>query len=300
VHVVELEALHLSAVDERRIGRGQRLRRAPDRGRARGIEAAERRLQDAAPFERGAIDRAAERIQHEQLDALAHLVWNLLVAKPGHEAGDIAGVDVVAAGVFCHAKSGPQRDVKAASARLFRRNLDSVDSAVYSPHHPAFGEHATHPAGRNAAQLLAQTRGAVAARVMMARSSASSPPAHTAGDFATERLAAYAVALKFEDLPRTVVERAKHCLADSIACAVFGRQFPWSEMVLAEALASGEGGPCRLPGLAGKGLHVPQAAFALGAFAHAFEYDNMRKPGAGVHAGATVALPALAMAQAVK
>src|SRR4051794_27358503 len=111
--------------------------------------------------------------------------------------------------------------------------------------------------------MVAQTRGAVAAPRDMARSPTSSPPARMAGDLATERLAAYSVALKFDALPRTVVERAKHCLADSIACAVFGRQFPWSEMVLAEALATGEGGPCRIPGVAGKGLHAPQAAFAL-------------------------------------
>ncbi len=135
----------------------------------------------------------------------------------------------------------------------------------------------------------------------MARSTTTTTTAkRTSGDLATERLAAYAAAMKFEDLPRAVVERAKHCLIDAVACAVFGRQFPWSQMVLDEALATGEGGPCRIPGVAGKTLHVPQAALVLGAFAHAFEYDNLRKPGAGVHAGATVALPALAMAQAMK
>ncbi len=69
-------------------------------------------------------------------------------------------------------------------------------------------------------------------------------------------------------------------------------------MVLEEALATGAGGPCRLPGVPDKSLHVPQAALALGAFSHAFELDNLRKPAAGVHGGATVALPALAMAQA--
>src|ERR687892_414017 len=69
-------------------------------------------------------------------------------------------------------------------------------------------------------------------------------------------------------------------------------------LTLEEAVASGDGGPCRLPGVTGHGLHVPQAALALGTFAHAFELDNLRSPGAGVHGGATVALPALMMAQA--
>src|SRR5439155_1006907 len=56
--------------------------------------------------------------------------------------------------------------------------------------------------------------------------------------------------------------------------------------------------PCRLPGVK-EGLHVPQAALVLGALSHAFEYDNLSKPGMGVHPGATVALPAFTMAQAL-
>src|SRR4029079_11681771 len=115
---------------------------------------------------------------------------------------------------------------------------------------------------------------------------------------AAQQLADFAVALTFDDLPASAVTLAKHCLIDAIACAVYGQRFPWSAMVLAEATASGAGGPCRLPGVDGQRLHVPQAALALGTFAHAFELDNLRMPGSGVHGGATVALPALAMAQA--
>ena len=115
---------------------------------------------------------------------------------------------------------------------------------------------------------------------------------------AAERLADYAVALRFEDIPTSAIARARQCLIDAVACAVFGRKLPWSQMVLAEALASGAGGPCRLPGIPDARLHAPQAALALGAFSHAFELDNLRQPSCGVHGGATVALPALAMAQA--
>jgi 2-methylcitrate dehydratase PrpD len=116
---------------------------------------------------------------------------------------------------------------------------------------------------------------------------------------AAEQLAAYAVSLRFDDLPAHVIERAKHCLIDAIGCAIFGRRFPWSAMVLAEASATGAGGPCLLPGTPAIRLHAPQAALALGAFAHAFELDNLRKPSTGVHPGANAALPALVMAQAV-
>src|SRR4051794_25093598 len=104
-----------------------------------------------------------------------------------------------------------------------------------------------------------------------------------AGATAAQELASYACSLRFDDLPPSPIARAKHCLIDAVGCAIFGQRFPWSAIVLDEALASGEGGPCRLPGVADKHLHVPQAALALGAFAHAFELDSLSKPGMGVH-----------------
>ena len=44
-------------------------------------------------------------------------------------------------------------------------------------------------------------------------------------------------------------------------------------------------------------LHAPMAAFANGALAHAFEMDNLTWPNSGVHPGATMFVPALAVAQ---
>ena len=80
VHVVELEALHLRAVDQRGIGRGQRAVGAPDRGR-RGSRRASRTCPgDPAPFQIGAVDAAAERVEDQELQPLAHVCGNLLVA----------------------------------------------------------------------------------------------------------------------------------------------------------------------------------------------------------------------------
>ncbi len=114
---------------------------------------------------------------------------------------------------------------------------------------------------------------------------------------AIETLAQFATGLKYVDLPPKVIERAKACLIDAVGCAAFGARFPWSQMVLEQAKSTGSGGPVRLPGIAGVNLHVQPAALALGTFSHAFELDSLRNPSAGVHPGATVALPALAMAQ---
>jgi 2-methylcitrate dehydratase PrpD len=126
--------------------------------------------------------------------------------------------------------------------------------------------------------------------------------AQKAADATTEPAAAvlarFVTGLRYEHIPPRVVERAKQCLADAVACAAFGRRFPWSRIVLDEALSTGERGACRIPGEPGVRLSEPKAALVLGAFAHAFELDNLRKPGAGAHPGATVALPALAVAEA--
>lgn len=116
---------------------------------------------------------------------------------------------------------------------------------------------------------------------------------------AAQRLAGYAAGLRFEDLPEDVVRLAKYCLIDACACAIHGSRLPWSRIVLEMTLSSAGAGPCGLLDVFPRGLPPAPAALCLGAFAHAFELDSLRKPGAGVHPGATVAMPALAVAQAV-
>ena len=104
VDVVELKALHLGAVEQRRMRRRQFPISAPDRGRARGVERFERAAQNAAPFEIGAIDGAAERIENEEFYPLADLGGNLLIGQAGDEFGDFSRVNVVGAGMGGHAQ----------------------------------------------------------------------------------------------------------------------------------------------------------------------------------------------------
>ena len=96
VHVIEFETLHLCAVDERGMRRGDFLFGAPYRAGLRGVEFAEPLLHDARPFEVGAVERAAERIEHQQLDAREHIGRDVLVTQRGNEFGNAAGVLVVA------------------------------------------------------------------------------------------------------------------------------------------------------------------------------------------------------------
>lgn len=113
----------------------------------------------------------------------------------------------------------------------------------------------------------------------------------------TTRLADYAVSCRFEDLPSDVVERAKQCIADTIATVIFGYELPWSKIVVGYAERNGAGGNSRILGLGGARVHAPAAALANGALAHAFEMDNLTWPSTGVHPGATLLAPALAVAQ---
>jgi 2-methylcitrate dehydratase PrpD len=113
----------------------------------------------------------------------------------------------------------------------------------------------------------------------------------------TVRLARYAAALRYEDLPSEIVTQAKECIADTVAAIICGAGLPWSRIVVAYAERTGLGGKCHILGAGGPSVTAPAAALANGALAHAFELDSLTRPGAGVHPGATLLPPALALAQ---
>jgi len=113
----------------------------------------------------------------------------------------------------------------------------------------------------------------------------------------TIQLAEYAAAVKYEDLPPAVVQRAKDCIADTVAVILFGYDLPWSRIVVDYAKRNGAGGRSRILGAGDVHVHAPAAALANGAMAHAFEMDNLTQPNSGCHPGATSFTAALALAQ---
>jgi len=78
------------------------------------------------------------------------------------------------------------------------------------------------------------------ANAASAETEASSHKAETAHE--TERLAAYAAALRYEDLPPAVIQRAKDCIIDGVATVSYGAELPWSRMIIAYAQRYGAGG----------------------------------------------------------
>jgi 2-methylcitrate dehydratase PrpD len=113
----------------------------------------------------------------------------------------------------------------------------------------------------------------------------------------TVKLAEYAAGLRYEDLPQDVIQRAKDCITDAVATNFYGNALPWSQMIIAYAQRSGPGGTSRILGSGGPTVQASAAALANGALTHAFELDTLTKPGTGCHPGATVFVPALAVAQ---
>ena len=95
MHVVEFETLYLRAVHQRSVRRGEFQMRAPHVAGARRIHAGERVLQYPAPRKVGAVERAAERIEHQQFDACFYLGRYRIVGEAGHKLRDAAGVGII-------------------------------------------------------------------------------------------------------------------------------------------------------------------------------------------------------------
>ncbi len=113
----------------------------------------------------------------------------------------------------------------------------------------------------------------------------------------TVTLANYAAALRYEDLPASVVRRTKDCITDTVAAILYGEKLPWSRIIIAHAQRTGPGGKSQILSAGGAPVQAPLAALAHGAMAHAFELDNLTDPDSGSHPGATMFSSALAVAQ---
>jgi 2-methylcitrate dehydratase PrpD len=105
---------------------------------------------------------------------------------------------------------------------------------------------------------------------------------------ATKDLAAFAAALRYEDIPAGVVERIKTSVLDSIGCCVFGATLPWTQSVQAMVEEEGAAPVASLFG-SGRKTSVAGAVLVNATAGHAFELDDIHKESI-VHPG-SIALP---------
>ncbi len=116
---------------------------------------------------------------------------------------------------------------------------------------------------------------------------------------ASQALAQYAASLKYEQIPPEVVERAKDCLIDTVAACALGAYMPWTQTVIEYAQRNSAAGESSVLGTDIK-VRAPFACLCNGAAAHAFELDALCEPSVGMHPGAALAVPGLAVAQGRK
>lgn len=93
---------------------------------------------------------------------------------------------------------------------------------------------------------------------------------------ATRDLARFAAGLRFEDLPDTVVERAKLCLLDGIGVCLHGAALPWTRILREVVLAEGAAAQATIWGSGAK-APLAQAVLVNGSADHAFEMDDSHK-----------------------
>ena len=111
----------------------------------------------------------------------------------------------------------------------------------------------------------------------------------------TRGIAEFVAGLRYEAIPGAVIERIKLLMLDSLGCAIFGAELPWSR-ILRQALAkvdTSEG--CAVWGT-GERLSAPHAALVNGTLVQSFELDDVHRVGV-LHVGAVTLPGVLAIAE---
>jgi 2-methylcitrate dehydratase PrpD len=106
----------------------------------------------------------------------------------------------------------------------------------------------------------------------------------------TRGIAEFVSGLRYEDIPGDVRQRIKLLMLDSIGCALYGADLPWTR-ILQEALGEVDtSSGCTVWGTSRR-LSAPHAALVNGTQVQGFELDDVHRQGV-LHVGAVV-LPAL-------
>ncbi|KAF2160320.1 hypothetical protein M409DRAFT_29174 [Zasmidium cellare ATCC 36951] len=112
---------------------------------------------------------------------------------------------------------------------------------------------------------------------------------------ATSDLAAFASALRFDDIPAEVVSKVKELILDNIGVIFHGNQTPWAKMIAEMAT---ESGATARSSIVGHGVKTSpaQAALVNATGGHSFEFDEIHRDG-GFHPGSIILPVVLALAE---
>lgn len=111
----------------------------------------------------------------------------------------------------------------------------------------------------------------------------------------TLRLSEFSSALKWDEIPKEVIEKTKLAILDSLACGLFGSTLPWGKLVIQFGESLGKLEEATVFGTDSK-IPADLAALVNGTLIHSFEIDDLHKV-AVIHPGAEVIPAVLAMAE---
>src|SRR3984893_151845 len=106
----------------------------------------------------------------------------------------------------------------------------------------------------------------------------------------TQGMAAFVSGLRYEQIPREVLDRIKLLMLDSFGCAIYGVDLEWSRILMRTLQQLDSSKSCGVWGTSLR-LSAPHAALVNGTLVHGFELDDIHRLGV-MHVGA-VTLPSL-------
>ena len=106
----------------------------------------------------------------------------------------------------------------------------------------------------------------------------------------TRGIADFVAGLRYGDIPGEVIDRIKLLILDSLGCAIFGADLPWSRILIDTLAEVDTSQGCTVWGT-NQRISAPHAALINGALVQSFELDDVHRVGV-LHVGA-VTLPAV-------
>lgn len=106
----------------------------------------------------------------------------------------------------------------------------------------------------------------------------------------SQGIARFVAGLRFDAIPAEVIERIKLLILDSLGCALFSTDLPWSR-ILMDTLGAVDTSTGSTVWGSGRRLSAPHAALVNGTLVQGFELDDVHRVGV-LHVGA-VTLPAV-------
>lgn len=121
---------------------------------------------------------------------------------------------------------------------------------------------------------------------------------NTSNNIHTRAIAEFVSGLRYEKIPKEVLERCKLLMLDSLGCAIFGTDLPWTRILQSSLSSIDASGGVAVWGTNIR-LSAPNAVLINGTQVQGFELDDVHRHGV-LHVGAVTLPPLLAVAEMTK